>query len=153
MARATDSVLKLQRSSSEPPPRPTINRSAHFVPAEVFDAAADFFDRVLALHGCREEPDVQPGKTAGEDLHHIRDGRAAGRSDDADALRESRQRTLAGGVEEPFSGEFLLELFEGDLQRAARLEARSIRQSTGIRRAARRHRSGRAPGRPCRPAA
>ena len=32
--------------------------------AEVFEAAADFFDRTGALNASREEPDMETGETA-----------------------------------------------------------------------------------------
>ena len=97
MARATASSLKVHRSSSDPPPRPTITTSGPLGPAEVLDAAADLLHRALALHQRREEADVQAGKAARENLDHVRDGRAARRGDDADAPRKARQRPLALG--------------------------------------------------------
>ena len=89
--------------------------------AEIFDAAADFFHRALALHQSREEADVQTGEAALQNLDHIRDGGAARRGDDPDTPGEARHGTLAFGREETFGGKFLFELLEGQLQRAQSL--------------------------------
>ena len=53
-----------------------------------------------------------------EDLHHVGDGGAARGGDDADAVGVARQRALTGGFEKAFFGQFLFELFEGELQGA-----------------------------------
>ena len=128
MARATASSLKVQRSSSEPPPRPTITRSGQRGAAEVFDAAADLLHRAFALHQRGEEPDVQAGKAARENLDHVGDGGAARRGDDADAARKARQRPLALRREQSLGGQFLLELLEGQLQRAQALRLQHFHQ-------------------------
>ncbi len=96
--------------------------------AEELDPAADLFHRALALHQRRVEADVQAGKAAGEDVHHVRDGRAARRGDDADAPRKARQRPLALGREQPLGGQLLLELLEGQLQRAQPLRLQQLHQ-------------------------
>ena len=128
MARATASSLKVQRSSSDPPPRPTITTSGPPGAAEIFDAAADLFHRAFALHQRREEPDVQAGKAARQDVDHVRDGRAARRGDDADAPRKARQRPFALRGEQPLGGQLLLELLEGQLQRAQALRLQRLHQ-------------------------
>ena len=51
----------------------------------------------------------------------IGDGGAAGRGDDSDAPREARQGPLARGGEQALGGQLLLELLEGQLQRAEAL--------------------------------
>ena len=55
---------------------------------------------------------------AGDDVEEVANDGAGGRCDDADGAGKCGQRTLAGGVEEAFGLEALLELFEGELQRA-----------------------------------
>src|SRR5215467_5396887 len=57
------------------------------------------------------------GETAREDAHDVAHGRAARRSDKADAAGKKRQRLLARGVEEAFSFEPLFELIESKLER------------------------------------
>jgi hypothetical protein len=96
--------------------------------AEVLDAAADFLHRALALHQRGEEADVQAREAARENLDHVRDGGAARRGDDPDAPREARQRTLALGREEALGGQLLLELLEGQLQRAQSLRLQQFHQ-------------------------
>ena len=63
----------------------------------------------------------KPGEAAAEHVQDVADHSTGGRRHHADALRQARQRALALGVEEPFLGEFLLELFERQLQRAGAL--------------------------------
>ena len=55
---------------------------------------------------------------AGDDVEEVADDGAGGRGDDADGAGKGGQRALAGGVEEAFGVEALLELFEGELERA-----------------------------------
>ena len=86
--------------------------------AEVLETPDYFLHRALALHQRGEEADVQAGEAARQNLDHVRDGGAARRGDDPDAPREARQRTFSFGREEALGGEFLLELLEGQLQRA-----------------------------------
>src|ERR1022692_2254976 len=88
------------------------------VAAEIIETAADLLYRAFALHQRWEEPDVETGEAAGQDLNHVGDDGAARRGDDADALGVARQRALAAGLEEAFFRQLLLELFEGELQRA-----------------------------------
>ena len=64
---------------------------------------------------------MQTGKAARENLHHVGDGGAARRGDDADAPRKARQRPLALGREQALGGQLFLELLEGQLQRAQTL--------------------------------
>ena len=96
--------------------------------AEIFDAAADFFHRALALHQRGEEADVQAREAARENLDHVGDGGAARRGDDADAPRKARQGALALRREESLGGQFLLELLEGQLQRAESLRLEQFDQ-------------------------
>ena len=53
-----------------------------------------------------------------DDVEEIVNDGASGRRDDADAAREGRQVTFAGGVEEPLLLQLLLQLLECELQRA-----------------------------------
>src|SRR5260370_38300568 len=58
------------------------------------------------------------GKAAREDAHDVADGSALGRTDDADAAGEKRQRFFARGVEQAFGFEAFFQLLEGELQRS-----------------------------------
>jgi hypothetical protein len=49
------------------------------IPAEVIQAAADFFHRSFALYQRGEKADVKTGETAGQDLDHVGDDGAAAR--------------------------------------------------------------------------
>ena len=55
---------------------------------------------------------------AADDVEEVADDGAGGRGDDADGAGKGGQRALAFGVEEAFGLEPLLELLEGELQRA-----------------------------------
>ena len=120
MARATASSLNVHRSSSDPPPRPTITRSGHPVRLK------------YSIPRITSSTDPSPCTSAGYSrmcspgnrrtgFHHIRDRRPARRRDDPDAPRKPRQRALPLGSEQPLGGQLLLELFEGQLQRAEAL--------------------------------
>src|SRR5580700_2872567 len=67
---------------------------------------------------------MQPGEPALEDVKHIPDDRAGGRSDQADPPRQERQLAFAIGPEQALGFQLFLQLFESKLQRAgaARLE-------------------------------
>src|SRR5581483_9643792 len=90
-------------------------------PAEVFEAAADVFDRALALHERRKEADVDAGKAACEDVNQVRDDGASRGCDNADAPRKARQIAFAGAVEQTFGRQLLFELLERELQNAITL--------------------------------
>ena len=60
---------------------------------------------------------------------------------------------LRAGIEQAFGRKFLLQLLEGELQRAVTLRLDGFHQIAGIRRALRRRRCGRAPAPPFHPAA
>ncbi len=96
--------------------------------AEPLDGAADFFDRPLALHLRRKEADVQPWKSASEDLYHVGDGGAARRRDDADLARKAGQWALALLGEEALRRELLLKLLEGHLERAEPLRLQQFHE-------------------------
>ena len=55
---------------------------------------------------------------AGDDVEEVANDGAGGRGDDADGAGKGGQGALAVGVEEAFGFEALLELLEGELQRA-----------------------------------
>jgi hypothetical protein len=57
-------------------------------------------------------------EAARENLDQVGNGGAARRGDDADAARKPRQPALALRREQSLGGELLLELLEGQLQRA-----------------------------------
>ena len=88
------------------------------VAAEVIDPTANLLHRAIALHQSGEEPNVETREAAGQDLDHVGDDGAARRGGDADALGVARERALAGRIEEALFGQFLLELLEGELERA-----------------------------------
>ena len=78
----------------------------------------DFGGCGVALHGDGVEEDVEAGVAAGDDGEEVANDSASGRGDDACGVRECGQRAFAFGVEEAFGFEALLELFEGELERA-----------------------------------
>jgi hypothetical protein len=86
--------------------------------ASAGDAAGDFPRRALALHARRHDEHGQVGKAPVQDAQEIVHCRAAGAGHEGDAPRKVRQLALASRVEESLGGELLLELLEGDLQRA-----------------------------------
>ncbi len=100
-------------------------RIAHGLAGEICDAAADIFDGIEALHLCGEKADVYAGEAARQDFDKIADHRAFGRCDDADALREAGQGTLARVIEQSLRPKPRSQLLEGELQRtmALRLDA------------------------------
>ena len=118
MARATRSLLKAARSSSDPPPRASTITSTRPERVQFGQRGLNLGGRRVALHGDREEQHVEAGVAAADDVEEVANHRAGGRGDDADGARKCGQRPLAGGVEEAFGLEPLLELFEGQLQRA-----------------------------------
>ena len=81
-------------------------------------AARDLERRALALHARRTDDEVRVGVAPAEHLDDVADRRAVERGDDADLARQRRQRPLARGVEQPFGLQPLLQLIEGELQRA-----------------------------------
>ena len=121
MARATFSSLKAQRSSIDPPPRPTMRTSMPGQAPEVVDALDDLVGRALALDPGRIDEDVEPGVAPLERPQDVDDGRAGGRGDDADRLGPERELPLARRVEQALGLELLLELFEGQLEGALAL--------------------------------
>jgi hypothetical protein len=80
--------------------------------------ANDFRGGAIALDAHGVDGEVHIAEAAAQDAHHIADGSAARRSDQADAAGEKRQRLLAIRGEKAFGFEALLELLEGELQRA-----------------------------------
>ncbi len=102
--------------------------SGHCVRLKYSIAAADLFYRSFALHQRRKQADVQTRESPRQDMHHVRNGGAAWRGDDADAPREARQRSLALGCEQPFRRELFLQLLEGELQRAEALRLDQLHQ-------------------------
>ena len=85
---------------------------------EIGDGGFNFGGGGLALHAGREEQDVEAGVAAADNVKKVADDGAGGRGDDADGARKCRQRALARGVEKAFGFESLLELLEGELERA-----------------------------------
>ena len=78
----------------------------------------DFGGGGFALNGDGVEQHVEAGVAAGDDVEEVADDGAGGRGDDADGAGKGGQRALAVGVEEALGLEALLELLEGQLQRA-----------------------------------
>ena len=89
IARATVSSLKAHRSSSEPPPRPTIITSARRVGVEVIDRLRDFGRRARALHARRPDDELQIRIAGEQDASRCR---AAPRRRAPSRLRPPRQK-------------------------------------------------------------
>ena len=85
---------------------------------EAGEGGFDFGGGLVALDGDGDDEDAEAGVAAGDDGEEVADDSAGGRGDDADGAGKGRQGTLAGGVEEAFGFETLLELLEGELERA-----------------------------------
>ena len=121
MARATGSSLKAQRSSIEPPPRPTMMTSMPGRAPSASMPSTISAGRALALDPGRVDDDAEPGVAPLEDPQDVADGRARRRGDDADRPRPEGQLPLALLVEQALGPELLLELFEGELEGALAL--------------------------------
>ena len=124
IARATTSSLKAQRSSIDPPPRPTMMTSTPGTRPIAFSPRAMSSAALFALNPRRPDHDLRVRVPAAEHLDDVADRRAFERRDDPDFSRQRGQRPLPGGVEQPFALQALLELIEGELQRpeSVRLE-------------------------------
>ena len=118
MARATISSLNAHRSSIDPPPRPTMTTSTPSTARDHLQAARDVLRGTLALDARRTDHDVRLRVALGQHRQDVADRRAVERGDDADLARQHRQRPLARRVEQPGGVEALLQLLEGQLQRA-----------------------------------
>ena len=144
IARATISSLNAQRSSIDPPPRPTMTTST---PGTRAIAAAP-----RAISSAAPSPCTRAGRMtrcafaipAAQHLDDVANRRAVERRHDADLARQRRQRTLARRVEQPFGLQPLLQLIERELQRAEARAARGARRRADTRPSARRPRSCRA---------
>ena len=118
MARATASSLNAQRSSIDPPPRPTMTTSTPSMRGDRRSARAMSRGRALALHARRRDDDVGVRIAAPQHPDDVAQRRAVERGDDADAARQRRQRPLARLVEQALGGQPVAQLLEGQLQRA-----------------------------------
>ena len=118
MARATISSLNAQRSSIDPPPRPTMTTSTPGTRPIARSAARDLERRALALHARGADDEVRVRVAPAEHLDDVADRGAVERRDDADLARQGGQRPFARRVEQPFVLQALLQLIEGELQRA-----------------------------------
>ena len=83
--------------------------------------ARDLAGRAFALHARRADHEVRVRVAPPQHLDDVADRGAVERGDDADLARQRRQRPLARGVEQPFGLQPLLQLIEGELQRAEAL--------------------------------
>ena len=138
IARATTSSLNAHRSSSEPPPRPD-DHHVHVIDAgDEPEGARDLRRGALALHPRRRDDQVRVRIAAAQHADDVAQRRAVDRGDDADAAGQCGQRPLAGLVEQPLGGELLLQLLEGELQRAQALRLHVARRPAGTRPWARR---------------
>ena len=81
-------------------------------------AAGDLRGGALALHARRPNDDVRVRIAPAQHFEDVAQGGAVERCHDADLAWEGRQRPLARVVEQAFGLEPLLELLEGELQRA-----------------------------------
>src|SRR5581483_569939 len=73
---------------------------------------------VGALYARGADDQMRVRVAPAEHVDDVANRRAVKRGDDADLARQRRQRPLAVGIEEPFLLQPLLQLLEGDLQRA-----------------------------------
>lgn len=89
--------------------------------SKIFERAADRFDRSLALHQRGIQAKMQTRETPLQNLKHVADDGSSGRCNEADPAGQFRERAFAGGLKEPFGGEFPLELFKGKLEGAVAL--------------------------------
>ncbi|MNF70388.1 hypothetical protein D3C76_675350 [compost metagenome] len=78
--------------------------------------ADDLPDGFAALHGGRDQRQLDLRGAAAEYTDDVADHRTGGGADDADALRMSRQRNLAVGAEQAFGTELFLQGIEGQAQ-------------------------------------
>ncbi len=90
----------------------------HSAAIEELYGAHNFRGGAVALDAHGIDREVHVAKAAAQDAHHIANRSAAWRRDQPDAVRQKRQRLLAVGSEKAFGFEALLELLEGELQRA-----------------------------------
>jgi hypothetical protein len=88
---------------------------------KVLQARDDGLNGARALHLRRKQANVQAGEAALQDVQHVANHGAGGRGNNADAHGVHRQRTLADGGEQALGFELLLQLLEGELQRAEAL--------------------------------
>ena len=132
MARATGSSLKAQRSSSEPPPRATMMTSTSAIAARRRSAAAIASAAPSPCTGVGRQQDGDR-KAAVRDADDVADDGALRRRHHAQAPRQKGQRPLARRIEQPLGVEPLLELLEGQRQRAGarRLDRRRPTSGTG----------------------
>ena len=94
------------------------NHVHHLFAVEIFERRGDFLSRPLALHAHGINDQVQVRKTPPQNANDIAHGRAPGRRYDADATGQHGKRLLARLIEKSLGVETLLELLEGELQRA-----------------------------------
>ena len=103
----------------EPPPRTSKITSAAPLRLKYRKRLDNLRCRSIALHPNGIERQVHIRKAPREDAHHVADSRARRRSNQPDSTWEQRQRLFSRTVEQPFFLQFLLQLFERQLQRAA----------------------------------
>ena len=118
IARATTSSLKAQRSSIDPPPRPTITTSTPGTRAMRGEPPRHVGRGPLALHARRPDDEVRVRIAGAQHGHDVAHGRAIERRDDPDLARQEGQRALARRREQALGLEPPLQLLEGDLQGA-----------------------------------
>ena len=82
------------------------------------EPAGDVERGAFALHARRANHEVRVRVAAAQHVDDVAHGRAVERGDDADLAGQRGQRPLAAPVEQAFGREPLLQLLEGELQRA-----------------------------------
>ncbi len=82
------------------------------------EGGGDLLGGALALDADGTDPHFRRRPAPAQDLEHVAHRRPGAAGDQADAAREARQRALAARVEPAADRELLLELAEGQLQRA-----------------------------------
>src|SRR5207249_2198239 len=87
-------------------------------PGNRAESARDLVRRALALDARRPDDHVRVGVAPPEHLQNVPERRAFERRHDADLARQRWQRPLACTIEQAFGVELLLQLIEGELQRA-----------------------------------
>ena len=127
MVRASDSSLKPERSSIEPPPRASTmtSTSEEFALNQRIPAAT--VRTGITLHRGGIDQQIEPGMAAANDVNDVANYRSGRRSDNANALRKCRELAFPLGVKESFGEQAGFELFEGELERSGAARFQGLR--------------------------
>src|SRR5262249_30190376 len=86
---------------------------------EQTQGARDLYRRALTLHADGHQQDTHIRKAPPQDANDVANGSTLRRSDEPDPAGQARQFLFVLGVEKPFAFQPALQLFKGELQRAA----------------------------------